>query len=204
MIEVYPVVHLVDDDGRVLISLKRLLSVAGYRVEMHQSAEEFFQRHDPEVPGCVVVDLGLPGVDGFGIQQALSAAEDTKPIIFLTGRGDIPTSVRAMRAGAIDFLTKPVDGGQLVASIELAFSRERQMRQASHDRHSARQRLASLTPREREVFGCVVAGRLNKQIAADLGTVEKTIKVHRGRMMDKMKVRTVADLVRLAGVAGVQ
>jgi FixJ family two-component response regulator len=202
MSDIFAVVHLVDDDERVLVALKRLLAVGGYHVELHRSAEEFLDRHDPDAPGCVVVDLGLPGIDGFGIQEALAAAGEVRPIIFLTGCGDIPASVRAMRAGAVDFLTKPVNARQLIASIELAFRKERDMRQASHERRVARQRLASLTPREREVFGCVVAGRLNKQIAADLGTVEKTIKVHRGRMMEKMKVRTVADLVRLAGTAG--
>jgi len=204
MSEMFPVVHLVDDDEGVLAALKRVLRVGGYQVELHRSAEEFLENHDPDVPGCVVADLGLPGIDGFGIQQALSVDEGIRPIIFLTGCGDIPTSVRAMRAGAVDFLTKPVNARQLIASIEMALSQERQMRHVRQERRAAQQRLASLTPREREVFGCVVAGRLNKQIAADLGTVEKTIKVHRGRMMEKMKVRTVADLVRLAGVAGLQ
>jgi len=202
MDDMCPTVYLVDDDERILMALERVLRLGGYRVEVHRSAEEFLDRHDPESPGCVVADLGLPGIDGFGIQQALSLDEGIRPIIFLTGCGDIPASVRAMRAGAIDFLTKPVTSRQLIASIELALCQEREMRQARRERRDARRRLASLTPREREVFGRVVAGRLNKQIAADLGTVEKTIKVHRGRMMEKMRVRTVADLVRLAGVAG--
>lgn len=202
MSEATQIVNLVDDDERILVALRRLLIVAGYHVETYESAEEFLDRGDPDAAGCVVADLGLPGIDGFGIQETLCNKDDPRPIIFLTGRGDIPSSVRAMRAGAIDFLTKPVNSRQLIASIELAFSRERQMRQSCKERRLAQERLASLTPREREVFGCVVAGRLNKQIAADLGTVEKTIKVHRGRMMEKMKVRTVADLVRLAGVVG--
>lgn len=202
MSELTSTIHLVDDDERIRIALRRVLAVAGYKVEAYKSAEEFLETYDQDTPGCVIVDLGLPGIDGFGIQEMLCLNEDPRPIIFLTGRGDIPASVRAMRAGALDFLTKPVNARQLIASIELACSHERQMRQACQERRMAQQRLASLTPREREVFGCVVAGRLNKQIAADLGTVEKTIKVHRGRMMEKMKVRTVADLVRLAGVAG--
>jgi FixJ family two-component response regulator len=197
-----PIVYLVDDDERILIALKRLLLCFGYSVRAFRSAEDFLTMHDPDAPGCAIVDVDLPGMDGFGIQDALSSRHHARPIIFMTGCGDIPTTVRAMKAGAVDFLTKPVDAGLLLAAIEQALQLDEQSRQKALQRRLVEQRLASLTPREREVFGCVVAGQLNKQIAAELGTVEKTIKVHRGRMMEKMCVRTVADLVRLAAVAG--
>jgi FixJ family two-component response regulator len=203
MSNVAATIHLVDDDDRVLVALKRLLASAGHHVEAHRSAEDFLEHYDPEIPGCAIVDLGLPGMDGFGIQDALGTGNAERPIIFLTGNGDIPASVRAMKAGAVDFLTKPVDAPVLLAAVAQALYRDAQTRETSDERRNAEQRLASLTPREREVFGCVVVGRLNKQIAAELGTVEKTIKVHRGRMMEKMGVRTVADLVRLAAVVGI-
>jgi FixJ family two-component response regulator len=190
-------VYLVDDDPRVLAALSRLLGSAGYEVEIHASAEDFLCFHDADLPGCVIVDLSLPGMDGFGIQQTLSSAHTDRPVIFLTGCGDIPASVRAMKAGAVDFLTKPVDAATLLAAVESAIARDFERREQNGRRKSVEQRLASLTPREREVLNFVVAGRLNKQIAAELGTVEKTVKVHRGRMMGKMHVRTVADLVRL-------
>ncbi len=198
-----PTVFLVDDDERILVSLKRLLVSAEYNVQPYRSAEDFLTMHDPDAPGCAVVDVDLPGMDGFGIQDALWSRHHARPIIFMTGCGDIPTTVRAMKAGAVDFLTKPVDAASLFAAIEQALKRDQDGRQKALQRRLVEQRLASLTPREREVFGCVVAGQLNKQIAAELGTVEKTIKVHRGRMMEKMCVRTVADLVRLAAVAEV-
>lgn len=195
-------VHLVDDDVRILVALTRLLSLAGHHVEAHRCAEEFLERHDPEIPGCAVVDLGLPGIDGFELQQALGEADTETQVIFLTGRGDIPTCVQAMRAGAVDFLTKPIESAKLLRSVANALQRDQQIRSASRKRYDVEHRLALLTPREREVFGYVVSGKLNKQIAAELGTVEKTIKVHRGRMMDKMHVKSVADLVRLAAVVG--
>ncbi|PWK65649.1 response regulator [Aminobacter sp. AP02] len=192
-----PTVYLVDDDDRVLRALKRLLSSDGHSVACYSNAEEFLLHHDPEVPGCAVLDLGLPGMDGFGIQDALASGTAQRPLIFLTGRGDIPASVRAMKAGAVDFLTKPVERSALLAAVAQALVRDKEMRQNGEQRSSLEQRLSKLTPREREVLTLVVAGRLNKQIAGELGTVEKTIKVHRGRMMNKMGVRTVADLVRL-------
>jgi FixJ family two-component response regulator len=195
-------VHLVDDDERILVALTRLLSLAGHRVEAHCCAEEFLDRQDPDMPGCAVVDLGLPGLDGFGLQQILEDTDTERPIIFLTGQGDIPTCVQAMRAGAVDFLTKPIEAARLLSSVAIALERDQQIRSASRERCDVEHRLALLTRREREVFRCVVSGKLNKQIAAELGTVEKTIKVHRGRMMDKMHVRSVADLVRLAAVIG--
>ena len=195
-------VHLVDDDVHVLTALKRLLCSVGHTVQQHFSAEDFLDRHDPDAPGCAILDVGLPGMDGFAVQRALGTASSERPIIFLTGCGDIPSSVRAMKAGAVDFLTKPIEAPALLAAVSLALKKDAENRQAGELRKCVVQRLQSLTPREREVFTCVVAGRLNKQIAAELGTVEKTIKVHRGRMMEKMCVRTVADLVRLSAIAG--
>jgi FixJ family two-component response regulator len=146
----------------------------------------------------------MPGLDGLEIQQALMSAEGThRPVIFITGKGDIPTSVRAMKAGAIDFLTKPVSDKDLLAAIARAEEQDSSSRQAHAELAAIRAKITTLTPRERQVLTHVVAGRLNKQIAGDLGTVEKTIKVHRSRMMEKMGVRTVADLVRLAEKAGI-
>ncbi|WP_438752321.1 response regulator transcription factor [Pararhizobium sp. O133] len=201
MSNTYPIVYLVDDDERILVALKRLLICSGYNAQTYRTAEDFLTMHDPDAPGCVVLDVDLPGMDGFGIQNELWSRNHARPLIFLTGCGDIPTTVRAMKAGAIDFLTKPVDAASLLAAIDQALQLDEKSRQKALQRRLVEQRLASLTPREREVFGCVVAGQLNKQIAAELGTVEKTVKVHRGRMMEKMCVRTVADLVRLAAVA---
>jgi FixJ family two-component response regulator len=197
MADLAPTVYVVDDDGRVLTALGRLLGSAGYRFKCHGSAEEFLRYHDPETPGCVVLDLELPGMDGFGVQANLSSDCSGRPVVFLTGHGNIPVSVKAMKAGAVDFLTKPVDAATFLAAVELALDRDRQAREQRAQRGSVERRMASLSPREREVLGHVVAGRLNKQIAGDLGTVEKTVKVHRARMMRKMGVRTVADLVRL-------
>jgi FixJ family two-component response regulator len=194
---------VVDDDPSVLRALTRLLSAAGLEARGFPSPAAFLQAHDPAVPGCLVLDVALPGLDGLELQQALSAADCARPIVFITGRGDIPTTVRAMKGGALDFLTKPVNDGDLLAAVRNAIEIDRVARNAQVEMDVIRQRLASLTPREREVLAHVVAGRLNKQIAADLGTVEKTIKVHRARIMEKMAVRTLADLVRVAERLGV-
>jgi FixJ family two-component response regulator len=202
MTNVSPTIYLVDDDERVLVALKRLLTSEGYFVTCYSGGEEFLRNHDQDVPGCAIVDLSLPGIDGFGIQDAISSGLAGRPVIFLTGRGDIPASVKAMKAGAIDFLAKPADASMLLAAVEQALRRDCEAREDRGRRTAVEQRLSSLTPREREVLTRVVAGRLNKQIAVELGIVEKTIKVHRGRMMSKMGVRTVADLVRLVGRNG--
>ncbi len=194
-------VYLIDNDQAILKPLKRLLSTFGHHVEAHPSAEAFLRDHDPNVPGCAVVELGLPGMDGLAMQERMVADCIERPLIFLTGQGDIPASVRAMKAGAVDFLTKPVDPQCLLSAVATALERDARMRSVAEERQRIEQRMASLTAREREVLTCVVAGRLNKQIAAELGTVEKTVKVHRGRMMEKMGVRTVADLVRLSAAA---
>lgn len=190
------VIHLVDDDPTVLKALVRLLSVAGHVCESHESAEAFLTRADPAEPGCAIVDVGLPGLDGFAIQERLSAGGGW-PVIFITGIGDIPASVRAMKAGAVDFLTKPVEAATLLAAVDQALARDAALRVERVEGDRVRRGLDSLTPREREVLEGVLAGRLNKQIAWDLQTAEKTVKVHRGRMMKKMGVRTLADLIRL-------
>jgi FixJ family two-component response regulator len=189
---------VVDDDPSVLRALTRLLSAAGLEARGFPSPAAFLQAHDPATPGCLLLDLALPGLDGLEVQQALSAADCARPIVFITGRGDIPTTVRAMKGGAVDFLTKPVNDSDLLAAVRNAIEIDRVAREAQVETGALKQRLASLTPREREVLAHVVGGRLNKQIAADLGTVEKTIKVHRARIMEKMAVRSLADLVRVA------
>jgi FixJ family two-component response regulator len=196
-------IFLVDDDSGVLKALSRLLRARGYEVEPFTSPQAFLAGHDASIPGCAVLDVSMPGLDGLELQQALTAAGSQRPVIFLTGEGDIPTSVRAVRAGAIDFLTKPVNDGDLLAAIARAENADTAARSANAELDSINARFALLTPREREVMTHVIAGRLNKQIAGDLGTVEKTIKVHRGRVMEKLGVRSVAELVRLADKAGI-
>jgi FixJ family two-component response regulator len=192
-----PVVHLVDDDPSVRRALARLLAAAGHRYETHDSAEAFLARRPEAAPGCAVIDLQLPGASGLELQARLAELDATLPLIFLTGRGDIPASVRAMKGGAVDFLTKPVDAAALMAAVAAALERGEALRAARAAEASVGARLARLTPREREVLDMVAEGRLNKQIAADLGVAEKTVKVHRARVMRKLGVRTVAELVRL-------
>lgn len=196
------VVHLVDDDPAIRRALGRLLAAAGHACETWGSAEAFLARPPSPAPGCVIVDLELPGASGLDLQARLAGQADVMPVIFLTGRGDISSSVRAMKGGAVDFLTKPVEAVALLAAIAAALERCRQGRDARDAATDARERLSRLTPREREVLAMVVEGRLNKQIAGDLGIAEKTIKVHRARVMHKLGVRTVADLVRLVVARG--
>ena len=196
-------IFLVDDDAGVLKGLSRLLRARNYDVETFTSPRMFLASHDAAKPGCAILDVSMPDLDGLELQEALTGEGPRRPVIFLTGRGDIPTSVRAMKAGAIDFLTKPVDNENLLAAIARAEEEDGKARQANAELDSIRARIATLTPREREVMTHVIAGRLNKQIAGDLGTVEKTIKVHRGRMMEKLGIRSVAELVRFAERAGI-
>jgi FixJ family two-component response regulator len=191
-------VYLVDDDAGVRKALSRLLRARGYDVRPYSSSREFLEQHDPAAAGCAVLDVAMPDLDGLGLQQALTAGGSHRPVIFITGKGDIPTSVRAMKAGALDFLTKPVKENDLIEAIQRAKTRDAEDRLANSELRSIQAKINMLTPREREVLVHVVAGRLNKQIAGDLGTVEKTIKVHRSRLMEKLGVRSVADLVRLA------
>jgi FixJ family two-component response regulator len=198
------VIFLVDDDEGVLKALSRMLSTKGFEVQAFSSATEFLARHDRSVPGCAIFDVSMPDLDGIELQKALQGRGSERPVIFITGVGDIPMSVQAMKAGAIDFLTKPVKSQQLLAAIALAAEKEKQAIASRDELAAINDRLSRLTSREREVLTHVIAGRLNKQIAADLGTAEKTIKLHRGRMMHKLGVRSVADLVRVAERAGVE
>jgi FixJ family two-component response regulator len=193
-------VYLVDDDPGVLKALSRLLRAKGYDVRPYSSPQLFLEEHDVTVPGCAVLDVSMPGLDGLELQRALTATNGFhRPVLFVTGKGDIPTSVRAMKAGAIDFLIKPVKDVDLFEAVSRAEAGDAESRRLHSEMESIQAKVGTLTPREREVLIHVVAGRLNKQIAGDLGTVEKTIKVHRSRMMEKLGIRTVADLVRMAG-----
>lgn len=196
-------IFVVDDDPGVLKALSRRLRVKGYAVEAFASPHEFLARHDPAIAGCALLDVFMPDLDGLELQRALTAGGFQRPVIFLTGQGDIPMSVRAMRAGAVDFLTKPVADDALLEAIARAVQADADYRRKRAERDAARARLTTLTPREREVLTHVVAGRLNKQIAYDLGTVEQTIKVHRRRVMEKLGVRTILDLSRLMAVVGI-
>jgi FixJ family two-component response regulator len=197
-------ISVVDDDSGVLKALSKLLRVNGLCAETFSSPVEFLLQRDPSVPGCAILDVSMPGLDGLNLQQQLAARHADLPVIFLTGKGDIPTGVRAMKAGAVDFLTKPVNCDELLTAIERARSRVAETTKTRVETEKIKAGLAKLTPREHEVLVLVVAGRLNKQIANELGTVEKTIKVHRGRMMRKMGVRSIADLVRMAERVGIR
>jgi len=174
-----------------------LLHVAGFAVAAFPSAEEFLAQYDPQTLGCLVLDVAMPTLNGLELQSLLAKLGSLLPIIFLTGTSDIPQSVRAMKQGASDFLTKPVGDEELLAAVRLAIEKHRARRREQAELSDFRARLATLTPREREVLDHVVAGKLNKQIAGDLGTVEQTIKVHRAHVMEKMRVQSVAELVRL-------
>ena len=194
---------VVDDDVSVLKALERLLLAAGYEVRSFRSAQTFLEQHDPEVAGCIILDIGLDGMNGLDLQRLLASSGCDRPIVFLTGRGDIPMSVQAMRAGAVSFLTKPVEAGELFSAIRLALEKDRVSRETRRALDAINTRIARLTSREGEVLRHVISGRLNKQIAAELGTAEKTVKVHRGRMMEKMGTRSVAELVRLCDRVGI-
>jgi FixJ family two-component response regulator len=198
-----PTVYVVDDDPDVLKAIERLLQSIGLDVATFASPHQFLEGYDRDAPGCLVLDLALPGLSGLELQQLLEQQASQLPIVFLTGRGDIATSVRAMKHGATDFLTKPVDETTLIAAIREALAKNQALRHAHLEQERVAKCLATLTERERQVLALIVAGRLNKQIAAELGTVEKTIKFHRGNLMRKMDVRVVADLVRLAERAGI-
>lgn len=198
------VVYLVDDDPSVRTALKRLLTAAGVHVVAYASAQAFLDGYDPGAAGCVLLDIAMPGMSGLELEQALTARGSMLSVIFLTGHGDVHMSVGAMKRGAVDFLTKPVDSGELLAAIAAAFRHNRSLRLLRAEQAEIERRFQTLTPREREVLVHVVAGKPNKQVAAELGTVEKTIKVHRARVMEKMRVRSLAELVRLVEHAGVK
>ena len=191
-------VFVVDDDTAFLTALTRLLRSAGFAVRSFSSSRAFLDQHDPETPGCIVLDVAMPDLNGLELQAALAAAGCERSVVFITGHGDIPTSVQAMRAGAVHFLTKPFGDEELIAAIREAVEKDRLTRLVRMKRADIERRLATLTPREHEVFLYVVAGFLNKQIASELGTVEGTIKVHRARIMTKMGAMSLADLVRMA------
>jgi FixJ family two-component response regulator len=197
-------VFVVDDEPSVRRSLSHLLSSAGLKVLTFASAQAFLEGYDSKAPGCLVLDLAMPGLNGLELQEALAAKGSPLPIIFLSGHGDLPSGVRAMKRGAVDFLAKPVDAADLIEAVRAGIEKDRIARQVDAELTEIRRRLATLTPREHEVLCHVVSGKLNKQIAADLGTVEKTIKVHRARVMEKVKVGSMAELVRLAQRAGIQ
>lgn len=198
-----PVVYVVDDDPSVRKALVRILSVSGYETTACASADEFLERFDAAIPCCVVLDLAMPEVDGLQLQHRLVERGPTPPILFLSGRGSIRSSVTAMKDGAVDFLTKPVDADTLLAAVQTALDQDMAVRDDQRERGRIEQRVATLTPREREVLPHVLAGRLSKQIASDLNIVEKTVKVHRSRIMHKLGARSVAELVRLAGRVGI-
>lgn len=196
-------IYIVDDDADVCRALGRLLRSAEYDVRIFTSAGQFLSAHDPRLHGCVVLDFAMPEINGLQVQAALAKSGCRRPIVFLSGQGDIPASVGAMRGGAVTFLTKPVPKAELFAAIEEGLRVDTALRHQTSVQDAVLGRFATLTPRERQVLTGVVAGRLNKQIAADLGTVVKTVKVHRARVMQKMGARSVAQLVRLAICMGI-
>jgi len=198
-----PRVFLVDDQADVLKALSRLLCSAGFEVTTFESAQDFLDSGNADALGCLVLDLSMPGMTGLALQQILTLRASVLPIVFLSGYGDIDIGVAAMKLGAADFLTKPVDGDKLIAAVRTAIEKNRQASLSRAELDNINQRLASLTPRERDVLALVVDGKLNKQAADALGTVEKTIKVHRARVMKKMQAKSLAELVRLADRAGI-
>ena len=196
-------VSVVDDDPSVRRSLARLVKGAGYRVEAYASAHEFLARPPEEGPACLLLDVRMPGLTGLDLQETLAIAAHSTSIIFITGYRDVRASVKAMKGGAVDFLTKPVDDQELLGAIERAVARAGAARLEEDRITEIRERIKTLTPREAEVFALVVTGMLNKQIASDLKVSEKMVKVHRGRVMEKMRARSLAELVRLADEGGV-
>lgn len=198
-----PVVYVVDDDASVRSSTERLVRSVGFDVQTFGTAREFLDAPRPEGPACLVLDVRLPGLDGLDLQRELMRLEVRIPIIFMTGHGSIPMTVRAMKAGAVEFLTKPAPPHDLLGAIRAAIDRDRSRRRERLEAGELRRRYERLTPRERQVLTLVVAGLLNKQIAGELATSERTVKFHRAHIMEKMKAESLAELVRLASRLGV-
>ena len=190
-------VFIIDDDQGILDALNRFLRTAGYETKAYSSPQAFLEEHDPSMPGCVVLDLSMPRMNGLAVQRELVTRGSERPVIFLSGRGTVPASVEAMKAGAVDFLPKPLKGDELLSAIKVAEERDRVRLQRAAERKAASKLIDKLSPREKEVMELVVQGHLNKNIAALIGTTIQTVKAHRGRMMKKMGVRSVAELVRL-------
>jgi FixJ family two-component response regulator len=203
MTEPQSIVFVVDDDASIRNALRSLIHSVGLQVEIFGSAQEFLQSKRPDVPGCLILDVRLPGISGLDFQRKLAEANIPTPIIFITGHGDIPMSVRAMKAGAVEFLTKPFRDQDLLDAIQFALERDRARRQREAGLATLRERFEWLTPREREVLPLVVSGFLNKQIAAKIGTSETTVKVHRSQLMRKMVADSLPELVRMAERMGI-
>lgn len=199
MSEIAPMIHVIDDDESVRKAVTRLLKAAGYEARSYASAGEFLLADPRPGPGCIVLDVRMPGPSGLELQAALSKRRDPWPLIFLTGHGDIPMSVQAMKAGAVDFLTKPVQRQALLSAVTNALDIQREKESLIRKEEGLRVCFESLTDRERRIMELVVEGKLNKQIAATLGIAERTVKAHRAQVMEKMKVETLADLVKVAG-----
>ena len=198
------IVFVVDDDASLREALKSLLRSVGLQVELFGSAADFLKYKLPDAAACLVLDIRLPGISGLDFQAELVSANIHVPIIFITGHGDIPMTVRAMKAGAVEFLTKPFRDQDLLDAVQIALERDRARRILDSTRHELRAHFEALTPREQEVIGLVTAGLMNKQIAAELGVSEITVKVHRGNVMKKMGARSLADLVRMADALGIR
>ncbi|MGO9931247.1 MAG: response regulator transcription factor [Steroidobacteraceae bacterium] len=196
-------VFVVDDDWQVRAAITRILTASGFEVRTFESSERFLQEHDADAPGCLLLELCLPGSNGIELQRELNGLPTTRPIVFMSGKADVQTSVKAMKAGAVDFLTKPIDSDKLITAIKQALKRDAEQRLKRATRNAVEIRLMTLTRREREVMGQLIRGRINKQIAAMLGAGEKTIKVHRARVMSKMGADSVAELVQLCAHGGV-